>query len=118
MLDQSFEFRRKLWEESQLRLQHFEFDDHVPKKLAARCVRKRSIVRKLVNLTDVVQKYARQKQVAVHLRIVPANQIARSKERDHMIEQAADISMMQCLRRRSVAIGCGDLRIGHKSLHE
>ena len=35
-----------------------------------------------------------------------------------MIEQAADVGMMQGLGRGSVAVGGGDLRIGHEHLDQ
>src|SRR5580704_2135707 len=118
VLQQSLEFGGKAWDQRQLRLQHLKFNDHVPEKLAARSVGKRAIVSQFVNLADVVKKYAGQQQIAIHLRIVPADQVARAKKRDYVVEQAADIGVMQGLGGGSVAVSGRDLPVGHEGLHQ
>ena len=64
------------------------------------------------------KKRAGQQQVAIDLRIIAADQIAGTAERDHVVEQAADVGVMQGLGRGSVAIGFGDLRIGHEGFDQ
>ena len=118
VLQQRLEFDGKVWDQREYRLQHLKFNDHVPEKLAARGVGKRAIVGKLVNLADVVKKYASQQQIAIHLRIVSAHQVARTKKRDYVVKQAADIGVMQGLGSRSIAVRCRDLRVGHEGLHQ
>ena len=87
-------------------MQHLELDDHVPEQLSARGVGEGPIVGQLVNLPDVVQKRAREDQIAVYLRVVAADQVARPKERHDVIEQAANVGVMQCFGGRGIAVGC------------
>ena len=101
-----------------LRLQHLELNDHVSEQLAARGVGKRTVVGKFVNLADVVKKNAGQQQVAVDLRIISAHQVAGTKQRDYVVEQAADIGVMQGLGGGSIAIRSSDLRIRHEGLYQ
>ena len=92
-------------------LQHFQFDDHVPQKLAARGVSKRPGKAQLMNLADVMQKCAGQEQVAVdRFRIIAASQVAQLEERDHVVQQPADESMMQRLGCRRIFVGMLNLR--------
>ena len=89
-----------------------------PSKLALGGVGERTVVGEFVNLADVVQKCAGEKQVAIDLRIVPAHQIAGTEQGDDVIEQAADIRMMQSLSGGRVAVSGGDLRVGHEGLDQ
>jgi hypothetical protein len=90
----------------------------VPEQLAARGVGKRTIVGEFVDLADVVKKHAGQQQIAVDLRIVSADQVAGTKKRDDVVEQAADIGVMQSLGGGSIAVSGGDLRVRHEGLHQ
>jgi hypothetical protein len=71
-----------------------------------------------VNLADVVEKYAGQQQVAVDLGIVPGDEVARAKKRDHVVQQAANIGVMQGLGGGSVAVSGGELRVGHEGPYQ
>ncbi len=116
MLKQSLEFGRKAGDQSKFCLQHLKFNDHVPEKLASRSVGKRAIVGKFVDLADVVKKCAGQQQIAVDLGIVSADQVAGTKKRNHMVEQATDIGVMQGLGGGSIAVSGSDFRIRHEGL--
>ncbi len=105
-------------QQCELGLQHFEFDDHVAEQLALGGVGERTVVGELVNFSDVVQECAGEQQVAIDLRIVAAHQVAGAEQRDDVIEQAADVGVMQSLGGGSVAVGGGDFRVGHEGLHE
>src|ERR1035438_368458 len=118
VLDHRLEFVGKGGLKSELGLQHLQFDDHVTKKLALRGVGERAVVGELVNLADIMQKCAGEKQVAVDLRVVLAHQVAGAEQRDDVIEQATDVGVMQGLGRGSVAVRGGYFRIGHKGLDE
>src|SRR5271157_1237711 len=118
VLDQGFEFVGEAGNESELGLQHFQFDDHVAEKLAAVGIGERTVVGQLVNLADVEQERAGEKKIAVHLGIVPRNQIAGAEQRDDVVEQAADVGVMERLGGRSIAVCGGDFRIGHEGLHQ
>ena len=59
-----------------------------------------------MDLADVVQERAGQQQVAIDLRIVAANQITGREQRNHVIEQSADVGMVQASWRRA---RCGRL---------
>ena len=118
VLDQSLEFVGKSGKLRELGLQHFEFDDHVAEQLALSGVGKRTVVGEFVNLADVVQERAGEKQVAIDLRIVAAHQITGAEKRDDVIEQSADVGVVQSFGGRRVAIGVGDLRIGHERLDQ
>src|SRR5579872_2055615 len=98
----------------ELCLQHLQLNDHVPEQLPARGVCKRAVVRELIDLADVVQEYSRQQQVAVDLRIISAQQVTRLEQRNHVIKQAPDVSVMQRLGGRSIAISFRNLWIGHE----
>ena len=108
--------RGKVRAPGDLGLQHFKFDHHMTEKLAVGRVGERAVVGQLVNLADIVEKSAGENKVAIDLRIIPANQVARAEQRDDVVEQAADIGVMQRLGGGSVAIGGGDFRIGHECL--
>ena len=71
-----------------------------------------------MNLADVVQKGAGEQKIAIDLGIVLAHQIAGTEQRDDVIEQAADVGVMQGLGGGGIAVGGGDFRIGHESLHQ
>ena len=116
VLDQRLEFVWETWHLSDLGMQHFEFDDHVPEQLSARGVGKRAVVGEFMNLANIVQECAGEQQIAVDLRIVAAHQVAGLEKRDHMIEQATDVGMMQGLGSGGVAVGFGDLRAPGKEL--
>src|SRR5580698_3142853 len=79
VLEQRLELGRKVRNQRKFRLQHLEFNDHVAEKLAARGVGKRAVVSEFVNFTDVMKKDAGQKQIAIDLRVVSADQVARAK---------------------------------------
>src|SRR5882672_11489639 len=87
-------------------------------ELAARGVGERAVVGKLVDFSDVVEKCAAEEQVAVHLRIVLADQIAGAKQRDDVIEQASDVGVMQGLGGWGVAVSGGNFRVGHERLNQ
>src|SRR5579862_729128 len=111
VLDQRLQLRRKIWLGRKLLLQHLQLYDHVAQKLATCGVSKRTMVTKFVNLADVVQERAGQQQVTIDLRVISSDQIAGPKQRHDMIEQSANVSMMQCLRRGSVSVSRCNLRI-------
>src|ERR1700690_2657804 len=118
MFQQSFQLGRKVRELRQFRLQHFQLDDHMTEQLSAGGVGKRAHVGQLVDFSDVVKKGAGEQQVTVDLRIVAAHQVAGPEQRDHVIEQAADIGVMQSLGGGGVAVGGGDFGVSHESLHQ
>src|ERR1022692_3942316 len=118
VLDKNLEFLGKVGELGKFGLQHFQFDDHVPEQLAARRVRERAIVSEFVNLADIVQKSAGKQQITIDLRIVLAHQVAGTEKRNYVIEQSADIGMVQSLGGGSIAIGLGNVRVGHESFHQ
>src|SRR5271156_3078766 len=118
MLQQSFEFGREPRNLIQLGLKHFQFNHHMPEQLAAGGVGKCTVVGKFVNFSDIVQKNSRQQQVAVDLRIVAADQIAGAKKRDNVIEQTANVGVMQGLGGGSVPVSGGNFCIGHESLYQ
>src|SRR5258708_6129925 len=105
VLEQGLELWREIRNQRELGLQHFELDDHVPEQLPAGGVGERTVVSQFVNLSDVVQKCAGEHQVAVYLRVIAADQVAGSEQRNDVIEQSADVSVMQRLSSGSVAIG-------------
>src|ERR1700678_3453520 len=118
VLQQSLKLRGKFRNQRELGLQHFQFNHHMPEQLATGSVGKRTVVCQFVNFSDIVQKDSRQQQVAVDLRVVAADQIAGAKKRDNVIEQAADVGVMQRLGGGSIPISSSDLRIGHEGLYQ
>src|ERR1700691_710232 len=118
VLDQDFEFVGEVEELSKFGLQHFQFDDHVAEQLAPRGVGERAVISEFVNLADVMQEGASEQEIAVNLGIILAHKIARTEERHHMIEQSADISVMQSFGSRSIAVRLGNLRVRHESFHQ
>src|SRR5580704_1510756 len=115
---QRFQFRRKIGNHGKLGLQHLKLDDHVPEKLSASGVGERPVVSELVNLAHIVKKRSRQNEIPVHLRIVSTNQIARATQRYNVIQQTTNVSVVQGLGRRSIAVGLCDLRVGHERLNQ
>src|SRR4029077_6552975 len=87
-------------------------------ELAARAVGEGPVVSEFVNLTYVVQEGSGKQEVAVDLRIVTADRIAGAAERDYMIEQAANIGVVQGLGGWSHAIRLGNFGIGHEGLNQ
>src|SRR5882762_763599 len=118
MLDHDLKLVGEAGLEREFGLQHFQFDDHVAEKLAFGGVGERAVVGEFVNLPDVVQKRSGEKEIAIHLRIVLAHQVAGTKQRDDMIEQAADVGVMQRFGGGSVAIGGSDFRVGHEGFYQ
>ena len=118
VLDHRLEFVRESGLESELGLQHFQFNDHVAKKLTPGGIGERAVVGKFVNLADVVQKRSSKEEIAIDLGIVTAHQVAGTEQRDDVIEQTANVGVMQGLGRGSVAVGGRDFRIGHEGLDE
>src|SRR5882724_2087534 len=94
MFEQGLEIGWKAGQLLELGLEHLQFDDHVTEQLAASAVGKRPVIGQFVNLPDIVQECTRQEQIAVDLRIIPAKQIAGTKQRNYVIEQAADVGMV------------------------
>ena len=78
VLNESLVLCRKIRHLGHFLLQHLQFNDHVPKQMAARGVSERAVVGQLVNLTDVVQERARQEKVPVnHFWIIAAHQVTK-----------------------------------------
>src|ERR1700730_13495915 len=118
VLNQCLERVRETWHLNELRLQHLQFDDHVPKQLTPRTVGKGAIVSELVDLADIMQEGAGEQQITVHLRIVAAHEVAGVAQRDDVLKQAADERMMQGLGGGRIAVSFGAFRIGHASLNQ
>ena len=114
VLDQYLELRRKVGNLRQLGVQQFQVDDQVAEQLPLGGVAERAGITQLANLSDVVQERAGEQQVAVDERVVAGNQVAGAEERNHMVQQSADAGMVHGLGGRSVAVGAGNLRIGHE----
>src|SRR5579872_6708889 len=118
VLDQCLQLIGEIGQACQLGLQHFQLNDHVPEQLSFSRIRKSAMVSKLVNLADVVQECSRQQQISIDVRIVATHQVAGAAERDHVIEQAADVGVVQSLCGGGVAVGFSDVRIGHERLKQ
>ena len=65
-----------LVDDGNLGVQHLQFDDHVPKQLAARGVGERAGVGNLMNFADVMQKRSGEQQIAVDRGIVFGRHVA------------------------------------------
>ena len=102
----------------ELRLQHFQFDDHVAEQLAFGRVGERPVVGEFVNFPDVVQERTGEQEIAIDLGIVLAHQVAGAEQRDDMIEQPADVGVVQSLGGGRIAIGGSNFRIGHEGLDQ
>src|SRR5262250_381580 len=107
---------REAWDFPNLLLQHLELDNHVSQQLSLGCVCDRALIGQLVNLADVMQESAGQQQIAIYLRIVAHREITNREQRHHVIQQSADVSVMQGLRGWSVLVGSSDSAISHKAL--
>src|SRR5436853_7526661 len=94
VLEQRFEFGRKVRQEHELRLQHFQLDEHVPEQLPAGGVREGADGSEFVDLADVVKERACQHQVTVELGIIPADENAGTTQGNNMIEEDNDEVMM------------------------
>src|SRR2546421_12529751 len=71
-----------------------------------------------MNLANIVEEGAGEQQVAVNLRIIAGNQIAKLEQRDHVIQQSSDKSMVQGLSSRSGLVSQRNFRVGHESLEQ
>src|SRR6202142_172294 len=118
VLNKNLEFLGKAGQLGKLGFEDFQFDDHVPEQLAACRVGEGAIIGELVNLADIVQKSAGKQQVTIDLRIVLAHQVAGTEKRDHVIEQSADISMVQSLGGGSIAVGFGNVGVSHEGFDQ
>src|SRR6266481_2022487 len=90
----------------------------MPQQLAARGVGERTVVSKFVDLPDMVKERAGEQQVAINVRVIAAHQVARIEQRDYVLQQTSDESVMQGLGGRSVAVGFRNLRVGHERLNQ
>ena len=88
------------------------------KQLSTRAIGKRTLVGQLEDFPDVVEKRSREHEIAIDLRIIAADQVARVEQRDHMIEKPADVGVMQSLGRWCVAVGLGNLGVAHECLNQ
>ena len=118
VFNQDLKLRGKVGHLSEFGLQHFQLDNHVPQQLSARRVRKGAVIGELVNLTDVMQERTGKQQITIDLGIIAAQQIARTKKRDHVIEQSPNVSVMQSFGRGRVAIGFRNFRIRHECFYQ
>src|SRR5438045_6049098 len=118
MSDKRLQWRRKIRQLCKFLLQHFQFNDHMPQQLPARCVGERAVVGKFVNLSDIVKKCAGEQEIAIDLRIVATNQVTGTKQGNNVIEQPTDVGMVQRFGSRSTLVGGGDFRVAHKGLHQ
>src|ERR1700739_370902 len=72
-----------------------------------------------MNLADVMQECAGEEQIAIDgLRVIAAGQVAQLEQRDYVVQQSSDESMMQRLGCGSVFISVLDFGIGHESAHQ
>ena len=94
VLEQSLQFHGEVRQLRELGLKHLQLDDHVPQQLSARGIGKRAVVSQFLSFADVMQKRSRQQQIAIHLGIVLAHQLAGAKQRHDVVEQSADICMV------------------------
>src|SRR5581483_157980 len=99
-------------------LQHLELNNHVTQQLATAAVGERTRVAELVNFADVMQKCSGQQQVAIKLRVVSAHQVTGSKQRNYVVQQSANISMVQGFCGWRIAIGASDLWVSHERAHQ
>src|ERR1041385_2916610 len=100
-------------------VQHFQLDDHVSQKLAARGVCKGTRKGEFMDLADVMEKSAGQKQVAIDgLRIITACQVTELEEENHVVKQPADEGMVQRLGCRRILVRVFNLGIGHESAQQ
>src|SRR5580704_11639705 len=118
VFNKDFEFGRKAGDPGKFGLQHFQFDDHVAKQLAACGVREGAVVSEFVNLADVVQESTGEKQITIDLGIVLAHEVAGAAERDHVIEKSTNVGVVQGLGGWGVAVGLGNLRVSHEGFHQ
>ena len=118
VLEQCLQLIRKTLDLSNLGLEHFQFDNHVTEQLATAGVGKRPLVAELVDFADVMQKSPSYQQVAIDLGIIPGKQIAGAKKGNYVIQQAADIGVVQSLGRRRIAIGGGNFGICNERLQQ
>src|SRR5215467_3620439 len=116
VLHKGLQLVRKSWQLGELRLQHLEFNDHMPEKLPFCRIRKRAIVGEFVDFPDVMQKSASQQEIAIDLGVVPGNQITRAEQGNYVIEQTADVGMVKRFRCWGIAVSGGNLRIRHEGL--
>src|SRR6185312_17180297 len=104
VLDESFEFGWEVRDQSDLLVQHFQLDNHVPEKLPFGGIGKRALIAELVDLSNIVQEGSGEQQVAIDLRIQGSDRVAKPHQRDHVLKQPADKGMVQRLCRRSQTI--------------
>src|SRR5581483_5431637 len=118
VFNQNFQRIGKIRKQGELLLQHFQLNDHVPEQLPPRGVTERPVIGELVNLADVMQKSAGQQKIAINLGIIAAYQVAGAEQGDDVIQQSANVGVVQSFCRGSAAIRCGNLCIGHEGLRE
>src|SRR5579864_2588153 len=109
---------RKSWQLGELCLQHLEFNYNMAEKLPLCGVRERAIICEFVDLPDVMQKSTSQQEITIDLGIIPANQIARAEQGNDVIEQTANIGMMERFRCWGIPVRGGNLRIRHEDLNQ
>src|SRR5215831_1876800 len=118
MLHQSLEFAGEVRQLLQFRLQHFELDNHVPQQLTACGVGKRAIVGQLVDLAYDVEEGPGEQQVAINLGVIAANQVTGPEQRNDVIEEAANVGVMQALGCGSRTIRLRNLGVAHERLDQ
>src|SRR5579859_7187016 len=72
-----------------------------------------------MDLADVMQKCAGEKEVAVdRVRIIAARQVTQLEQRDYVVKQSADESVVKRLGSRGILIRVFDFRIVDESAHQ
>src|SRR5690349_12755018 len=95
-------------------MQHLQLDDHVTEQLSFGGVGERALIIELVDLADIVQECSRQQKVAIDLRIKPGNAVTQPHQRDDMLDESSDESMVQRLGGRSLPVSLGNLGVAHE----
>ena len=118
VLDQHAERRRKVRQRRQLLLDHRDANGDVPYQLPLQGVVEAGAPAQLLQLADVMQNGAGQKQITVDFGIMLRSQLADADQRDHVLQQTAQPGMVEALGGRSLAKGRGEDRIVEKGAHQ
>ena len=113
MVHQRPEFRRKARDQPRLLVHHAQRNDDVAQQLAFGAIAEASVVGQFVNLADVVQHHSGHQQVGVHVRVVRGCHLRQGTKRKHVLDQPADVGVVDALGRGRDLVPAADLRVFH-----
>src|SRR5215218_10454927 len=94
VLQQSPKALRKFRNRADFVIDHAHTNRDMPKQLSLSAVAEASVIRKLVDLADVVQNHSGKEQIHIDILVVRSQQLCHGTHGKHMLNQSAEERVM------------------------